>query len=105
MVDHADNVETYFPPRKSQPDEADASAQIPLATPIPQSRIPAIPVASKSKSAGVRLAGGYNQPMEVLATDKDRGLQRLRNKLHNAPIEESAVDLLRALDCIPLTTT
>ena len=30
------------------------------------------------------------------------GLQLLRNKLGDPPLEESAVELLRALDCIPL---
>jgi hypothetical protein len=41
----------------------------------------------------------------VLATEKDEGLQPLRNKLHNAPIEESAVDLLCVLDRIHLAIT
>jgi hypothetical protein len=39
VVDNADNVETFFSSWTSQRDEADASAQIPLATLIPQSRI------------------------------------------------------------------
>ncbi|RYN53570.1 hypothetical protein AA0118_g9682 [Alternaria tenuissima] len=34
--------------------------------------------------------------------DEEEGLQLLRNKLQDPPVEESAVDLLHALDCIPL---
>jgi hypothetical protein len=34
--------------------------------------------------------------------DVGEGLQLLRNKLEDQPFKESAVELLRALDCIPL---
>lgn len=37
--------------------------------------------------------------------DKNEGLQLLRNKLGDLPLEESAVELLSALDCIPLAIT
>ncbi|KAJ4329684.1 hypothetical protein N0V95_010165, partial [Ascochyta clinopodiicola] len=43
--------------------------------------------------------------MEVLAMNEGEGLQLLRNKLRDPPIEESAVALLHALDCIPLAIT
>ncbi|USP74607.1 hypothetical protein yc1106_01881 [Curvularia clavata] len=104
VVDNVDDVETFFPSRKRQRQtvEADAGAQIPLATYLPQSRNGAILVTSRSKDAATRLAGGYNKVKEVLAMDGGEGLQLLRNKLQDPPIEESAMDLLRALDCIPL---
>ncbi|KAI4940873.1 hypothetical protein J4E91_011130 [Alternaria rosae] len=104
VIDNVDDVETFFPSRKRQRqgDEVDGSAQIPLATFLPQSRNGAILVTSRSKDAATRLAGGYNKVKEVLAMDEGEGLQLLRNKLQDPPLEESAVDLLRALDCIPL---
>jgi tetratricopeptide (TPR) repeat protein len=102
VVDNVDDVETFFPTRKRQRDEVDASVQIPLATYLPQSYNGAILVTSRSKDAAVRLVGGYNKIKEVLAMDEDEGLQLLRNKLRDPLIEESAVDLLRALDRIPL---
>jgi tetratricopeptide (TPR) repeat protein len=108
VVDNVDDVETFFPSRKCQQDKADASAQIsqtPLATYLPQSRNGTILVTSRSKDAAVRLAGGYNKTMEVLAMNEDEGLQLLCNKLRDLPIEESAVKLLHALDCIPLAVT
>ncbi|OWY45267.1 TPR-like protein [Alternaria alternata] len=104
VVDNVDDVETFFPSRKRQRrgDEADASAQIPLATYLPQSRNGAILVTSRSQDAATRLVGSYNRTKEVLAMDEEEGLQLLRNKLQDQPVEESATDLLRSLDCIPL---
>ncbi|KAJ4374692.1 hypothetical protein N0V86_007565 [Didymella sp. IMI 355093] len=104
VLDNADNVETFFPSQRRQRGEADAnaSAQTPLASYLPQSRNGAILVTSRSKDAAERLAGGYNKIKEVLAMDETDGLQLLRNKLRHPPPEEKAVELLRALDCIPL---
>jgi hypothetical protein len=107
VLDNVDDVATFFPSRKRQRNEADADAdaQTQLATYLPQSRNGAILVTSRSKDAATRLAGGYNKIKEVLAMDEGEGLQLLRNKLHDTLIEESAVGLLRALDCIPLAVT
>ncbi|CAN9442589.1 unnamed protein product [Alternaria alternata] len=104
VVDNVDDVETFFPSRKRQRhgNETDASAQIPLATYLPQSRNGAILVTSRSQDAATRLVGGYNRTKGVLAMDEEEGMQLLRNKLQDPPVEESALDLLRALDCIPL---
>ncbi|RYO15400.1 hypothetical protein AA0111_g11703 [Alternaria arborescens] len=103
-VDNVDDVETFFPSRKRQRhgNEADASAQIPLATYLPQSRNGAILVTSRSQDAATRLVGGYNRTKGVLAMDEEEGLQLLRNKLQDPLVEESAIDLLCSLDCIPL---
>jgi tetratricopeptide (TPR) repeat protein len=105
VVDNIDDVETFFPSRKRQRDEADASMQTPLATYLPQSRNGAILVTSRSKNVAVRLVGGHNKTKEVLAMDEGEGLQLLRNKLCNPPAKQSAAELLRALDCIPLAIT
>ncbi|CAN9459336.1 unnamed protein product [Alternaria sp. RS040] len=104
VVDNVDDVETFFPSRKRQRhgNETDASAQIPLATYFPQSRNGTILVTSRSQDAATRLVGGYNRTKGVLAMDEEEGLQLLRNKLQDPPVQESAIDLLRALDYIPL---
>lgn len=104
VVDNVDDVDTFFPAQKCQRqgDEADASAQIPLNHYLPQSCNGAILVTSRSKDAATRLAGGYNRIQEVFAMDKSEGLQLLRNKLQAPLVEESAVDLLHELNCIPL---
>ncbi|KAH7092332.1 kinesin light chain 1 [Paraphoma chrysanthemicola] len=102
VLDNVDDAKTFFPPRKRQRDEADNGAQTPLAMYLPQSRNGTILVTSRNKDVAARLVGGYNKIKEVLAMDEGEGLQLLHNKLCDPPIEESAVELLRALDCIPL---
>jgi hypothetical protein len=62
-------------------------------------------VTSWSKKRGGQASRRLQQEQGGAPDRQDEGLQPLRNRLHNAPIEESAVDLLRALDCIPLATT
>ncbi|CAI9627914.1 unnamed protein product [Alternaria burnsii] len=104
VVDNVDDVDIFFPSRKRQRhgNETDVSAQIPLATYLPQSRNGAILVTSRSQDAATRLVGGYNRIKGVRAMDDEEGLQLLRNKLQDPPVEDSAVELLRALDYIPL---
>jgi tetratricopeptide (TPR) repeat protein len=99
IVDNADNVETFYPSGKST---ADASAQVSLATYLPQSRHGAILVTSRSKDAAARLVGGYNRIKEVLVMDESEGLHLFRNKLQHPPCEESVLKLLKELNCIPL---
>jgi tetratricopeptide (TPR) repeat protein len=105
VLDNVDEAETFFPSQKCQRDEADASAHIPLATHLPQSHNGAVLVTSRNKDAAAKLAGGYNKIKEVLAMDNSEGLQLLRNKLRDPPNDESAVELLRMLDGIPLAIT
>ncbi|KAF1966374.1 hypothetical protein BU23DRAFT_486895, partial [Bimuria novae-zelandiae CBS 107.79] len=59
VVDNVDDAETFFPSRKRQRDEADASVQTPLAMYLPQSRNGAVLITSRNKDAAARLAGGY----------------------------------------------
>ncbi|KAF2030383.1 TPR-like protein [Setomelanomma holmii] len=105
VVDSVDDAEAFFPLRKRQQSEANASAQTPLATYLPQSRNGAVLITSRSKDAANRLVGGYNKIKEVLTMNEGKGLQLLRNKLRDPPLEESAVELLQALDCIPLAVS
>lgn len=97
VVDNADDLGAFC-----QRDEADAGTQTPLATFLPQSVNGAILVTSRSKDAAFRLVGGYNNMEEVLAMNDGEGLQLLRNKLRHPPAEDSALELLRELDHIPL---
>lgn len=40
--------------------------------------------------------GGYSKTKEVLAMNDDEGPHLVRNKLHNMPGKQSAVELLRS---------
>ncbi|KAF2993769.1 hypothetical protein E8E13_002179 [Curvularia kusanoi] len=105
VLDNVDDVETFHPSWKRPRGEADPDAQTPLASYLPQSRNGAMLVTSRSKDAAARLVGGRNRIKEVLAMDESEGLQLLRNKLSDLPLEESAVELLQALNRIPLAIT
>jgi hypothetical protein len=100
VVDSADDPEAFC-----QRDEADVGTQTLLATYLPQSVNGAILVTSRSKDAAFRLVGGYNNMREVLAMTEGEGLQLLHNKLRHPPAEDSALELLRELDHIPLAIT
>ncbi|KAF2190151.1 TPR-like protein [Zopfia rhizophila CBS 207.26] len=89
ILDNVDEVET-FPS---------------LAAYLPQSRNGSILITSRNKDAAARLAGGYKNIKEVCVMDESQGLQLLRNRLQDTSTDEGAVDLLRALDCIPLAIT
>ncbi|EUC48961.1 hypothetical protein COCMIDRAFT_85847 [Bipolaris oryzae ATCC 44560] len=102
VLDNVDDVETFFPSRKRKRYETDTDSHASLTTYLPQSRNGAILVTSRNKDAASSLVGGHNRIHEVLALSIGEGLQLLRNKLCNLPLEESAIKLLQALGCIPL---
>ncbi|KAH8728120.1 hypothetical protein GQ44DRAFT_59406 [Phaeosphaeriaceae sp. PMI808] len=93
IIDNVDDVDTFF----SSPE-----GQKSLSTYLPQSCNGSILVTSRSKDAAARLTGGYNRIKEVLPMDEVQGLRLLRNKLQDPPEEESAIELLKALGCMPL---
>ena len=97
VVDNADDPGAFC-----QRDGADIGTQTSLATFLPQSVNGAILVTSRSKDAAFRLVGGYNNMEKVLAMSEGEGLQLLRSKLRHPPAEDSALELLRELDYIPL---
>jgi tetratricopeptide (TPR) repeat protein len=105
VLDNVDDVETFFPSQKRKPHEQNQASPTSLAAYLPQSRNGTIMITSRSKDAATRLAGGYNNIMEVLAMDEGEGLRLLHHKLRSPPVQESAVELLHALDCIPLAIT
>lgn len=102
ILDNVDEVETFYPSRKRKQDETYESSFASLADYLPQSRHGSILITSRSKDTAARLVGGYEHIKEVLAMDESQGLRLLRNKLQDASNEEGAVDLLCALDYVPL---
>lgn len=101
VVDNADDVEVFYPKRKSgRNDDADVPAS--LAAFLPQSHNGSILVTSRSRDAAVRLVGSSKRTIEVQAMDKDQAVQLLRNKLEDASDEDGMADLVDALDRIPL---
>jgi hypothetical protein len=69
VLDNVDDVETFFPSQKRKSHEPYQASPTSLAAYLPQSRNGTILITSRSKDAAVRLAGGYNKTMEVLAME------------------------------------
>lgn len=105
-LDNVGDMET-FASRKRRQDEVvvDASEQTLLLAYLSQSRNRAVLVTSRSRDTAARLAEGYNKARETLEMNEREGLELLLKKLDITPVEESAVELLRALDCVLLAVS
>jgi tetratricopeptide (TPR) repeat protein len=103
VVDNVDDVETFFPsPEQAQEGPSNKPLKS-LAEYLPQSFNGSMLITSRSNDAAAKLAGGYNKIKEIAPMDKSQGLQLFRNKLHvPAEQESAALDLLQALDYMPL---
>jgi tetratricopeptide (TPR) repeat protein len=102
VLDSVDDTDIFFAPLHHKRNEVDAHRPNSLAAYLPQTRNGSFLITSRSKDAAIRLTGGYSNIQEVCPMNAKQSLQLLRNKLQNAPDEESAMQLLFALDHIPL---
>lgn len=102
IIDNVDDIETFFPSQRRKREEASDGSSTSMAAYLPQSCNGPILITPRNKDATARLAGGYKSIREVLVMDESQGLQLLWNKLRETSTEEGAVELLRALDCMPL---
>lgn len=103
VLDNVDRVDTFSPSRKRRRDEANTDVQTSLAEYIPKNN-GSVLVTSRHRDAAARLVS-FNRIKEVLAMNESEGLQLLRNKLCQPPLEDSAAKLLVALNHIPLAIT
>ncbi|KAF2732966.1 hypothetical protein EJ04DRAFT_469350 [Polyplosphaeria fusca] len=103
VLDNADDVEMFYPKRKCGRDLEEITPS--LAAFVPQSHNGSILVTSRSKDAAARLVGGYKSIRDVHAMDDSQALQLLRMKLEDTSDERGMVDLIKALDRIPLAIT
>ncbi|KAJ4248089.1 hypothetical protein NW762_012859 [Fusarium torreyae] len=98
ILDNADDVNLFYPTNIS-------GDQRPLAAYLPKCRYGTILVTSRSMDAAEKLTGNHKAIYRVSTMDDVQGLQLLQNKLRGDLDKNTAVDLLRALDCIPLAIT
>lgn len=102
VLDNVDDTETFFEPRQHGGDTMPTDDSLPLAKYLPQSCNGSFLITSRNKNAAVRLTGDYTNVREVCVMNAEEGLQLLHNKLQDMPVRESALDLLSALDYMPL---
>ncbi|KAH7108869.1 putative kinesin [Dendryphion nanum] len=105
IVDNADDSNVFFLPVQSTQAVGVAGlgqAAEPLSDFLPQSRNGAILVTSRSRDVASRLTGSNSSIVEVKPMDVGDGLALLQKKLSSVVSEEGAVELLQALDYMPL---
>ncbi|KAM0551724.1 hypothetical protein ACHAPJ_008291 [Fusarium lateritium] len=114
ILDNADDVNLFYSTHPSGENAATeladettqaTSNQRPLAAYLPKRGKGIILVTSRSMDAAERLTGSQKVILRVPTMDEARGLQLFRNKLCGAFDSDAAIDLLRALDHIPLAIT
>ncbi|RYO82845.1 hypothetical protein DL762_006412 [Monosporascus cannonballus] len=115
ILDNVDDVNLFYPgsniggnkaacyPAHGNP--AIRSEQRPLAAFLPKRRNGTLLVTSCSMDAAEKLTGSHKAVCRISTMDDAQGLQLLRNKLKEEFDKDSAADLLRALDYIPLAIT
>jgi Tetratricopeptide repeat len=106
VVDNADDSSVFFCDRSQTrgADSLDRSVE-PLLDFLPQSPNGSILITSRSRDVAYRLTGSHACIMEVQPMDEGEALALLRKKLSIDTDEENAVELLHALDYMPLAIT
>ena len=109
ILDNADDFTVFSNPHKgrlrSDPNDQFGEA-LPLITFLPQTSNGSILVTSRSQDAAVRLTGSHHDIIKVQAMDESHALllfeKKLRCKFDNDDATETATELLRELDFMPL---
>ncbi|KAH7160580.1 hypothetical protein B0J13DRAFT_581474 [Dactylonectria estremocensis] len=115
VLDNVDDVNLFYPSSSAgrdgaicHPADENPAALIvqqPLAVFLPKCRNGIILVTSRSMDAAEKLTGSHKAVYRITAMDDAQALQLFRNKLQGDSDKTAAVDLLRALDYIPLAIT
>ena len=107
IVDNADDSGVLFPPLDGQAIGVDKPGQAAesLSEFLPQSPNGSILITSRSRDVAYRLTGSHTYIREVKPMDKDDALALLQKKLSFDADEHNAIELLQALDYMPLAIT
>ncbi|KAF2438445.1 TPR-like protein [Karstenula rhodostoma CBS 690.94] len=107
VVDNADDASIFFQdlPQDRTTDGPDNTPAEPLFDFLPQSSNGSILVTSRSWDAAYRLTGNHDNIFEVQPMNKDDAVALLRRKLGSIVSENEAVQLIDALDSMPLALT
>lgn len=98
ILDNADKPAVFFAK------EVDSSTQALLATYLPKAT-GKILIISRSEDAAERLTGNNKAILKIPVMEEEQALELLRTKLKDDRDETAAVDLVRALDRVPLAIT
>src|SRR5437764_7485852 len=103
VLDNADDESVFYTQRKHGRGAASDGTRggLTLANALPQSQNGSILITSRNRDVAVKLTGRDNDVLLIQTMSGDQGLKLLQNKL-SCPLDESASDLLTALDYMPL---
>lgn len=107
VVDNADDEAVFFqdaPPTGSAGSSEQPTTEL-LCDFLPQSPNGSILITSRSRDAAYKLTGSYSSIIEVKHMNKDAALALLEKKLGCIDNEDEAVQLIQALDAMPLAIT
>ncbi|KAJ4354755.1 hypothetical protein N0V95_003528 [Ascochyta clinopodiicola] len=106
VVDNADDADVFFE-NTSQSRSAGSSDRPEelLSDYLPQSPNGSILITSRSRAVAQRLTGTYSSIIEVEPMGEDDALLLLKKKLGSSVARDKAVELVRALDFMPLALT
>ncbi|KAF5667156.1 kinesin light chain [Fusarium heterosporum] len=114
ILDNADDLNLFYSVRNNKSVSVAgvnerstfaATDQRLLAAYLPKCRNGNILITSRSLDVAERLTGSHKNIFQISIMDNDQGLQLFRNKLIGEFDEAEAIELLRALDYIPLAIT
>ncbi|KAL9489695.1 hypothetical protein ACSS6W_001972 [Trichoderma asperelloides] len=98
ILDNADEMETFFPPRSGNGE----NQREPLASFLPKTGNGKIVITSRNRSVAEKLTGSHKAIQEVPTMGNLEALKILENKLSQDIDQDAAIDLVHALDFIPL---
>ena len=103
ILDSADDRDVFYRTTNGDaPTGGDAHNGRPFATYLPQSRNGSIIITTRNKDLAFRLTGRRQNMVEVGPMAQTDALTLLEKKLGSLPETDVAVDLVRALDLVPL---
>lgn len=106
ILDNADDASVFFhnKPLSREADGLDTSVE-PLSDFLPQSANGFILITSRSRDVARRLTGSSANILEIKPMKEEEALALLQKKLFSSVNGDDSVELIRALDCMPLAIT
>jgi tetratricopeptide (TPR) repeat protein len=102
IVDNADDPSVFF--KQAEGEELDSATRS-LADFLPQSPNGSLLITSRNRDVAFRLTGDASDIINVEPLDKKQSVDLLCKKLSSAPDREDAIELVEALDGMPLAIT
>lgn len=105
VVDNADDSAVVFSSPGDQPADSSGRMREALSEFIPQSRNGSILITSRNREVAYRLTGSDRDILPVGPMDETHALTLLQSKLHTRSDPWDELELVKAVDCMPLAVS